>query len=251
MIVIAGDSWGKGEWQNNVWTHEGLEGYLRSSGHKVINASLAGASPGTILSRLELTFESLKETDQIKNVVRVFVFQTEWVRDFRLSLSYEIGDLISNKDRPKYVVPTRFDNNISTLLISRWYCALSSLAGKYNVDIGLIGGCSDTLNPTTVETVYPKVYVACQSLTNLCIYGVSTTDYPVFVTGSVSSTDEFFDACKKKYSAIDSIVELIDQSLQRRHKWDQHPEWFKPDGIHANRDGHLKLYNYLKEQYNI
>jgi hypothetical protein len=249
MIVIAGDSWGCGEWKDTKRTHTGLEQYLCDDNHDVINISMPSASPGNILSRLSLLLEVLTTTHQIENITHVFVFQTEWVRDFRLSMMPEVNDLVRRKEYPKFVIPTWFDATISGVLISRWYYRLVELTKKYNIRIGLIGGCSDTLSPEIVKNEYPNLYVACQSLTNLCIYNQHILDNPVFLASSDS--DDFLDHCKKQYGSINYIVELLESALQRYQAWDDHPEWFKPDGIHANRHSHFKLYTYLKEQFNL
>jgi hypothetical protein len=247
MIVIAGDSWGCGEWKNNKCVHTGLEQYLCDNNHNVINVSMPGAGPGNILSRLLLLFDVLTKTQQIKNVTHVFVFQTEWTRDFRLIIASEINDLVTSKEYSKFMIPNWFDTTISGVLISRWYYRLVELTKKYNIRIGLIGGCSDTLSPDIVKKEYPGLYVACQSLTNLCIHNQHILENPVFIT----SSDDFLDHCKKQHGTINHIIELMEAVLGRHQEWDNHPEWFRPDGIHANRHSHFKLYTHLKEQFNL
>ena len=52
-IIIAGDSWGVGEWTDGQRTHRGLEQYLSDAGHIVINLSRGGMSNMSIIDALD------------------------------------------------------------------------------------------------------------------------------------------------------------------------------------------------------
>jgi hypothetical protein len=48
---------------------------------------------------------------------------------------------------------------------------------------------------------------------------------------------------------LDYYLNIVDKGLERQNiVFKQNKEWFFPDGMHPNRHGHEKLYNYLKSQ---
>ena len=89
-IVIAGDSWGCGEWlrgdlRKNVATdivHGGLAQYLTEDGHTVVNLSQGGASNTFIDSAISKHLESESLRDR-ENPDKIIVFQTTYTRDYR------------------------------------------------------------------------------------------------------------------------------------------------------------------------
>jgi len=78
-IIIAGDSWGIGEWTDGQRTHRGLEQYLLDDGHSVINLSRGGMSNMSIIDALEQGLKEHKDAD------RVIWFQTDPMRELLTS----------------------------------------------------------------------------------------------------------------------------------------------------------------------
>ena len=228
MIVIAGDSWGCGEWHDLNLTHGVLAQYLLEDNHNVINLSVHGSSNWEIYERLDLFFKSgipkyLKESIEL-----VLVFQTEWIRDLSLN------KLSCGKEHAR------------TNAIACWQYRLSEVAVKNNVKIGLIGGCSDTVYFDYFEKEHPGVFIACQSFTNLCAGNNDRVDDPTFFVRPDNDVLKKLGAHYKKYSSIDLLSDDIDRGISRDKIWKIHPKWFYPDGNHANRHAHKKLYDYLK-----
>lgn len=77
-ILVAGDSWGVGEWTNGQRTHLGLEQYLRDAGHDVVNVSRGGWSNLSVLKALE---QGLKTN----NIDCVIWLQTDPMRELLTS----------------------------------------------------------------------------------------------------------------------------------------------------------------------
>ena len=81
MIIIAGGSWGSGEWSHQqTILHGGLGQYLREQGKKVINLSKPGGSNFDCVTRLDNFF--LCNPEIVQELEQVYVFQAECVRDF-------------------------------------------------------------------------------------------------------------------------------------------------------------------------
>jgi len=94
-IIVAGDSWAKGEWdknsrtnENNVVAHGGLQQYLTEDGHEVIDASLGGQSNLAILSLIR------QKLDANENIDYIFMFQTDPMREI---IVQNFSDINSNK----------------------------------------------------------------------------------------------------------------------------------------------------------
>lgn len=49
----------------------------------------------------------------------------------------------------------------------------------------------------------------------------------------------------------DTMDQMINETFERKKPWEQHPQWFWPDGLHANRQGHRKLLAFLISQGHI
>ena len=72
-IVIIGDSWGCGEWGQNVVTHTGLEQYLTDAGYVVTNLSKGGSS-------ISYAIQALKNYLTTQNTDIVLFVQTDPIR---------------------------------------------------------------------------------------------------------------------------------------------------------------------------
>lgn len=231
MIVIAGDSWACGEWQNPEWGinylgDNGLTRLLAESGRSVINIATPGASSDDIWLRLRDCFRQNRHLD----ITTAIVFQVELSRDpwfFRHNWR--------NGYRESKTIP-----------IDSWYKKLSDLAVEYDVDILLIGGSGETWADERIKILYPRVQVACQSLTNLLINDKPNVDHPVLACWDEST--ELSVRIMKENSTDDEIKEMlddIDRSHARLDLWRQNRQWFFPDGVHPNLAAHQRLYEYL------
>ena len=230
MIVIAGDSWGCGEWEGMNVTHGGLAQYLLEDKYNVINLSVGGSSNWEIYERIKLFFDSNIPNYLTEAVEMVLVFQTEWTRDFSVERS------------------TCIQSNIEKNAISCWQYRLSDIAIKQKVKIGLIGGCSDTMYFDNIEKEYPGLFIACQSFTNLCVNDNHRINDPAFFCRPGDELLPKLENHYKKYSSTDSLINDLDKGIKRMNVFKNNKNWFYPDGIHPNQQGHKKLYDYLKMQ---
>lgn len=234
-IVIAGDSWGLGEWDSRENTHGGLAQYLQENGYPVVNVSEAGTGLKQILDRIKFVL-ALKS--HINPPIRqILIFQTEWQRDFSFDTQF---------DRHWHL--PEFYAEFDRVVISRWYSNLSELATKHNIKIGIMGGLSDAMYMDDYNAHYPGLYLACQSMASLCLNDDPVTHDPVFVA---YVWPDFLELCRSKSRGPEDVEYLlgqIDKGLARTNKWKRCPEYFFPDGAHTNRHGHLKLFNFLQQR---
>ena len=232
MIIIAGDSWGCGEWSLEFKiTHTGLEQYLQDDGYKVINISHGGSSNDDVYKQLSNCLYILSCVTKISEVKNIFVFQTEWHRDHHRY--HSLADSI-------------FDINYIHTVMSNYYYRLSELAIKYNVRIGLIGGCSDTIWLDKFEIEYPGVYIACHSMINLCLTDNHRRDnaaYNLLYPVNLAEEIEKANTQNKQF-----LLDQLELTMNRAKNLNNYPQFFAPDFKHPNRHGHLKLYDFLKQQ---
>lgn len=235
MIIIAGDSWGCGEWSTTdaldsrrFISHNGLTGHLLALGRQVINLSEPGTSNDQTFAKLENFFL----TNHHYEIDGVFVFQTEWIRsdisEQDLALGYQ-----SLKDHK----------------ISNFYYGLGDLSQRFNVRFYIIGGSSDTVWLSEFAKEYPGVEIVCQSFTNLMLNHNDRIDDPVYALGCFSRKHlETVERIKSRLSSTDLelLVQDLDRGRRRRREWQDHPEFFWPDGIHPNRVSYQKLFEHIK-----
>jgi hypothetical protein len=251
MIVIAGDSWSVGEWDQdlNKITHSGLEQYLSEDGHAVCNIGASGNSNAGAVQDLRSCLNILKSVGQ--TVDRAFVFQTEWHRDFningislfellnrdaRLFNSTKLGNPIDEGEDYFLVHNISTPQDLEQCITRFFYQKLSSIAQEYSVDIQIIGGCADAN-----ECNYSGVQVACNSMTNLIM---EQNNSPV--------SSYYFDIPLQNWmrqqfpNKLGDLMELYERGMSKLDLMKQNPKWFWPDGRHPNRDGHRILYEFLK-----
>jgi hypothetical protein len=249
MILIAGDSWSAGEWKDlkistdinntaSVLLHNGLTQYLQDADYQVINLGCPGGSNSESLVRLK-NFLDLNQS-LIKHINRIFVFKTEWTRDFSKNINQPTG-LVVDKD---YIEDYQ---TLKDRVISRFYCRLSEIGIRYNKMIHLIGGCSDAVWFDNFCIEHPQLEIACQSLTNLLLTGNSTIDNPTFSFFG-KPTELLVNEFKKLYTNkdLEKLLDDIDLGHQRHNLLISNPNFFYPDGTHPNRAGHQILFNFLK-----
>jgi hypothetical protein len=241
MVIISGDSWGCGEWPQRYSgpdeiLHGGLAWYIRDSGQRVINLSQGGFSNQDILRSIHRFFISGTHLHLVETVQTIFVFQTEWYRDFSPA-TYCI-DFDTNFLDP-------LNEDIHLRYLSRFYYGLSEISKKYSVSIKLIGGVEDTIWLDQFKQEYPGVEVVCQSFTNLCVNDDHRVNKENFSISSKAA--DFLKNRTDDPTMISFIESLIDNTLTRQQIWDANPEYFFPDGKHANQKGHKKLFDFLMQ----
>jgi hypothetical protein len=239
MIIIAGDSWGCGEVgvlddtgpfvQFGTVTHPGLEQYLQDDGYKVINLSVGGSSNTDVCNQLNNCLNTLNSVGKVSDIDSIFVFQTEWHRCYRRTLP--LNSVI--------------DIDYIRRIISEYYYRLSGLALKYNVRIGLIGGCSDVLWLDEFEKEYPGVFIACQSMINLCLNNNHRIENPLL--DLLPDLDIVDNMKANNFKNTEFLLAQLTETSERTYNMSQCPQFFAPDFVHANRFAHQKLFDILRE----
>jgi hypothetical protein len=245
-FLIAGDSWGVGEWlrgdkrnptSGNFMntSHGGLAQYMAEDGHTVQNIS-QGSVGNTFISA---SINKHLQVQSIKNKQypdRIIVFQTTYTRDYKFRFEEDWSKLTEA-------------NSLAHIWMARFYTHLSDLAQQYSVPVYLVGGLSDTVWLDRMQLHYPGVFVACQSMVNLLVNDESRVTDPVYswyTADSINMIEEM-----RKILPADKFSDLMDQidlGVNRQNMLSMYPEYFFPDGAHPNREGHNKLWQYLKEQ---
>ena len=231
-IIIVGDSWACGEWKDWILTHRGLEQYLLDEGFDVINYGLTGGSNS--LSYLRL-LEAISQNNIDKANTKILFFWTDWHRD--LNPLFDIVDFRDIVDRNESSVwlPKTYDEETPHRMFYRIFEKLQ----KIDLPIGIIGGCCDTIQ---LSDAHLPVYTACQSLVNLCLHDIDILDDPVYTIFTRSD----FGVEKLRSSPV--LLDDMEKANTRRLIWENNPRWFWPDGMHANRRAHRKLYDFLKSK---
>jgi hypothetical protein len=242
-IIIAGGSWGCGEWRDTGAkeptaaggvAHPGLQRYLRESGYDIINLCQPGGANSDSANRVN----SFLQFNRRIEVSSVIVFQTEWVRDVFLENRAMIEDDL-----------THGYNDLKYRIISRFYNRLSMASQSYKVPVYLIGGCSDTIWIDNFEQEYPGLQIVCQSLTNLLTTGNHrNTDPTHCIFGRRDEEEVKYIKSRVGAEGIEQLLQDIDRGQQRLDIWANHREYFYPDGFHANREGHRILFEHLRAQ---
>jgi hypothetical protein len=237
MIIITGDSWGCGEWQNMTVIHGGLGQYLKEHGFKVVNLSLGSSSNFCSYLRLKEFLES-GVADYLPKISHVIFFQTDWTRDYRVRPD------IPNVGAPsQWFFPEQEITDIQSYSTSQFQYRLSNLAQAHDLKIGLVGGCSDTIWLDKFSLEYPGVEILCQSFVNLCINNNHRIQTPVYTL-----TPDAIDLLQKTQpnrASKNQYIQDLSLAIDRRDILDNNKNYFWPDGKHANRLGHKKLFDYI------
>jgi len=243
MILVAGDSWGWGEWPKfdpaveYKPTHYGLSQYISDHGYKVHNLSVPGGSNYHTVNVIRKFVDRTINPEKV--ISKIFIFQTEWIRD------YTGSDAVQDTNELLKMGYTELKNHT----ISGFYYSLSNFAKKYNIKIHVIGGCSDTFFLNKFEDEYPGVSIVCQSLTNLCINNNPFIEKPVFEVDVPIDRKTYLGIIEKikKQSNDSDIEDFLNDQLRTNKRfmiWKYRKEFF-PDGSHANKKAHKKLFDLL------
>ena len=218
-ILISGDSWGCGEWGNNSThnvSHPGLEKYLKSKDHYVINLSQGGANNIESIDRI---FYKLSN----KKYDFIFWFQTSPFRNLRPYTTFE-KDFKSYNDLIKK----------SNQLLDIDYKKLND----FNHPIHCIGGCSK-LNLELISKYHNLIPIV-PSVTELIlkdfIHPLVWLDEWTHLIGT-QFDKESVDLLYNNQATIDQLKTV-----------EKYKKYFWPDGSHPNRYGHKILFKYLCDQ---
>lgn len=240
-ILIAGDSWGCGEWDVNCDynPHTGLQKFLEDDGYKVYNVSHQGLGNHEIYQNTK-AFLDRSFIDQIDLVI---IFQSEYNRDYKFSGTWQ--DYLSAEDWKN----TNEANDAAHRWLSRFYRNLSDLSIQMQIPIKIIGGHADTIWIDDFDSLYPGCQIACQSMTNLILKGEHRIENPIF-SFYEKKTEELVKKLKSILGPdqIADLLDLITQGMQREMLLRSNPKYFFPDGIHPNRLGYQILYHFIKNK---
>jgi hypothetical protein len=214
-IIIAGDSWGCGEWEDlqlcsNAMSrkilHGGLAQFLTEYGCEVVNVSQAGGSNSLSLDQL---------TDAIRtvNADYIFWFQTDPMRDLRPHNSKTLPQSIKDMVR------------MGEKLLNDTYNSLNNL----DVKIHCIGGVTE-LNDSIRK--YSNLIPLVPSIIKM--FGGEQPRIWVsewIGVDHLTFTDEFL-------TELENLPPL-----------DLPKKWFYPDGVHPNRYAHWELFQYILKQH--
>ena len=222
-LVIAGDSWARGEWgwdSNSKYCvlHRGLEFYLEQDGYDVLNVGTPG---GTNEEQVNLI------TSNTQNNEIIIWFQsdpcrTPWRRkkDFWKNIE-TLQDFLNFEEECIHECYTKL-NKLNRIIYCLGGCfALDKKIKDYKNLKPVISWIPTWLMP---EQVFPR----CMN---------QEMDFKNFKSRDNELLD-FFKEDNKKYNIC----------------WDTHKQernseavgYFWPDGEHINRYGHLKIFDYFK-----
>lgn len=220
-ILIAGDSWGCGEWLDpdihgrNLLAHPGTEQFLKDDGHNVVNVSATGKSNKFVIGRL---IDALKK----QNFDYIFWFQTDPLRD-----------LFPNYFHPLSVLRTVDDfYQLGNSLLVSTYEELNSL----EVPIHCIGGLGK-LNLELMKDKHNLIpFIPC--VVEFIIEGY--VRYPL-------AFSDWIDNIPKEFEELDELVRL----KYEYDKWYTHEPFktfFYPDGRHPNREAHKRIFEFIRNK---
>lgn len=224
MILIAGDSWGCGEWSiDSGITHGGLAQHLIDNNLPVVNISLPSGNNDKITSYVKFF---LKNNQHLK-ISKVVLFHT---------------DILRTPNPPDL---SRGWLDFKTATTFGYFRNIQDLAQTFEIQFLVVGGLGDILFSQEDTKRYPNIVLACQSFTNLIFNDFAGIDNPIvsgFGYDSMHSINKI-----KSYSTADDIEMLladIEEQRQRQDVINSNKQWF-PDGSHPGRDAHKKLFDYL------
>jgi len=224
MILIAGDSWGCGEWSSTEGiTHGGLAQHLIDNNLPVVNISLPGGNNDEIVAYTKFF---LKNNRHLK-ISKIVLFQTDILR------------------RPNPPDLSRGWLDFKTALCYGYFNKIQEVARSFEIQFLVVGGLADIAVSEEALNLLPNVSIACQSFANLIFNDCTDIVNPItssFGYDSVHGVNKI-----KSYSTADDIEILlgdIEEQNQRQDIVNSNRQWF-PDGSHPGRDAHKKLFDYL------
>lgn len=221
-IVITGDSWSAGVWgENSVGKYDilapGLSSLFMNQGYKVINLSQPGSDPWGILWPLNCFIWTNPHID----IKKIYYFQTD------------IGRSFSNREVPLQ----KYGGNLTKTLESMYrdlYHALDQLAKQRNIKISVVGGLTDvTVSLNEFDSLELDIPSWCRLL-----------DTSLPLTNLVDK--EGFEVLDRQFPDLkDQINKYLDRANARRDFLLSNKQFFYPDGLHPNVNGHRLLFENL------
>jgi len=247
LVLVAGDSWGQGELDypdviDKDWSpvgdnilHRGISEYLIQSGYEVLNLSYPGGSNLQAIDRIK---NFLNNNPTItSNLLCIVFFYTEW---FREMWYYKEDKVIRDVSKGYCSTKHKWSYKPTELL--------TTISEHYNLPIYLIGGCSDI-----PYEYHSTLHVACQSAVNYIVTGNSNIEDPVLCAYNPGWSDPFLKI-NKPHNSIKDLeqltfdLELGSARLDLIYDADNSYNYFKPDGVHANRKGHKIITDLLLKE---
>jgi len=236
-IIIAGDSWAAGEWNTDATVaHRGLQKFLTDDGHNVVNISYPG---GSNLQAVERLNNYIQLNDSLLETI-VFFFITEFFRE--IFYYPEKTSNVCNRVTVLEEIKKGY-TKLRDQWVIRPYYRLQKLAQEANIQVYILGGCSDTVRYEDFTEDFPNLTIACQSVTNLIVNDDPMIHTPVFCEYINGHIDPFL----KLIIPDEQLLQDMDLGHQRLNVFKNNKKWFWPDGIHPNRLGCIKLYDFLKD----
>jgi hypothetical protein len=240
MILIAGDSWGCGEWGKNICPetrHGCLSQYFREHNTQVINISRANANNLEIANTVECFLDNNKYL--LSSVDRIFVFQSNWNRDWRFHNDFNLLD-VDDLKLPYQQIKEKF--------IERFYIKLNQTAIRYSKEIEIIGGCADTMWFDDIKQDYVGIKITCQSMINLLVNNSHRIKNPVhslWLHNNLSM--DFINYCKSQFDKnnLNDLLDDIDLGMQRQKMIIKNTKYFSDDHVHATPAAYKLLYDFL------
>ena len=213
-ILIAGDSFGCGEWKDGQLTHQGLSRHLMEQGHLVQNLSIPGGHHMQIV-------DSLQRHKIKKQYDFIFVFFTDVLRNVDpLTFWADLDDI--NFYRARYANDKKYFLKEYNRLKKKIY---------------FIGGLSMITNEDVkdfkyLEIAHPSFYTLIE---------------PSFKHPYSTWYEHLFPTIPSNISK--KLLYQIDKEYREQEKIKNHQ--YLPDGIHPDRHAHYALYEYLKKKFSF
>jgi len=213
-FLITGDSWSQGEWDGYPTdyqiTHAGVQQYLINDGHEVLNVGRGG------YNNLE-SFKAVPDS-QFDHVI---FFYTDPLRQ-------ATEDDVANK--LPFDIITAHNANLSD--------KFKKLKQKTNSKLTVIGGDAKYLGPTE------NIDYLISSISELLVTNFQDSEF--------RTSREWIQHFLKHESKFDVTqkaqwLTVMTKAGEKHTLWQQHKQYFWPDGQHANRHGALVLYQQLKK----
>ena len=209
-ILIAGDSWGCGEWSCDDRPyrviHNGLEQYLTDYGCNVTNLSKPGGSNKNMV-------KSLVATMAVCNPHLVFWFQTDPIRD------------LNPYDQETFPKSSSELIEIGRDLLENTYAELNNTGVK----IHCMGG---VVNLEKSIEKYPNLIPIIPSIVKM--FNGPNIDF--WISDWINSPDLRLN---------DDFL----SELEKHPQWCLPKKWFFPDGVHPNRLAHRKIFEFILNQH--
>lgn len=208
-ILIAGDSWGCGEWdQAGKVSHKGIEEYFIQAKYGVKNISIPGGYHTIIREKIEETLITFRPN-------YTFLFFTNVFRDGPGNFWESLDDIQNYIERnEKYKRQALEEYN------------------KLGIKIHIIGG----LTKVTDEDIkdFENIEIALPSFQEF------------FIPGYEQYTIQFQDYLYRlPYNISKELLEFV---WEEQKKWSfvQAHHLMGPDAVHPNREAHKMLFEYLQ-----